>query len=205
MNLLAAVARVRPEVDLWPQLRGLTAAFLVDRDGQISGAIVALHAVDADAAGRIADEVLPRLASAYARAGKPAAVGPDGVRPLGAVDGQPLSARRRGASVVVGWGEGALEVAQGACEKQERSAGAALRAGWGGSPPRRAGGFWPGRYGRLVPPGSPLAAALAEAPPVVWEGRSDAGSAHDVVRWAGSRDAIRRFLDALPLAPPPDR
>ena len=47
LNVLASAARVRPEVDLWPRLKGVTAAVLVDADGRISGAIVALHAVDA--------------------------------------------------------------------------------------------------------------------------------------------------------------
>jgi len=205
LNLLAAAARVRPEVDLWPHLRGVTAAVLVGPDGRVSGTVVALHAADDAAAARIADEVLPRLASAFAGAGKAVPAGPDGVRPLGALGGKPLSSRRRGAAAFLAWGDGALEAARSACECPEKSAGAALRAGWGATPPNRAGGFWPGRLRQLVPPGSPAARAFDRSPPVVWEGRTQEDGARDVFRWDGLRDLIRRWLDTLPLDPPPDR
>jgi hypothetical protein len=42
-------------------------------------------------------------------------------------------------------------------------------------------------------------------PPVLWWGRNAGRQTHDVVRWPDLRAAVRRFLDRLPLDPPPDR
>ncbi len=199
LNLLATVAKVRPEIDLWPCLKGVTVAVLVDENLDVAGAIIALHAVDAATAARLVDEVVPRLASAFVRGEKPEPKGD--LKPLGTVEGKPLTAVARGSIVLIGWGSGAP------LTPPERTAGAELRAGWGrtATPPQRAGGFWPGRLRQVAPRGSTLAAALAGAPPVVWEGRMEKGSAHDLVRWTGLRRAIGRGLDALPLEPPPDR
>jgi hypothetical protein len=203
LNLVAAAARVRLEADLWPALKGLTAAVLVDDAGELTGAIVALHATDPAAADRIAGEVLPRLASAIVRAGKPSDPRPDGAQPLGAVDGKAVIAATRGRNVLIGWGDGSLDAALGALDRPARSAGPLVRSGWGASPPQRAGAFWPGRLRRVAPPGSPLSRGLAGAPPIVWEGRTEVGSARDLVRWANLRGVVRRWLDALPLDPPP--
>lgn len=208
LNLLAAAARVRPEADLWPNLKGVTAAFLVDDAGRPSGAVVALHATTPDAAGRIARDVLPRLSASFLAGrkadnqGQPAA---DGVTPLGTVDGRPLSCTTRGRTVLIGWGDGSLAAALEASEHPERSAGAALREGWGAVPPQRAGGLWVGRLRAVAAPGSPLALALAASPPVVWQGRNAGATARDVARWPGLDTTVRRWLDALPLEPPPDR
>ena len=48
--------------------------------------------------------------------------------------------------------------------------------GWGDRPPQRVGALWPGRlsFPNLAPAGSPLAEALKAAPPLLWQGRSDA-------------------------------
>jgi hypothetical protein len=68
VNLLAGAAGVRPEVDLWPHVTGLTACVLgeTDRPGRPTGALVVIH-VDAEAsAARLASEVLPRLGARFA-------------------------------------------------------------------------------------------------------------------------------------------
>lgn len=209
LNLLAAAARVRPESDLWPVLNGITAALRVDDAGRTVGTIVALHATDSAAAGRLAREVLPRLASSYLRgrqANDHPGAGSDGVTDLGRFEGRALACTARGRHVLIGWGDGSLSVALDANAHPERSAGASIRAAWGAAgPPVRAGAFWPGRHAAAGPPDSPLARALASAPPVVWQGGQDGTTSHDVICWTGLRTVIRRWLDALPLVPPPGR
>jgi hypothetical protein len=205
LNLLAAAARVRPEVELWPNVRGVTGAAFADDAGRFAGALVALHAQDAAAAAALADRAVPRLAAAYARgAGAGAdAPRPDGTRLLGFLDGKPLSLARRGSTVLVGWGDTALTAALDTLDHPERSAGPALRAAWAERPPQRAGAFWPGRLRRLAPAGSALAQVLDRSSPAVWTGRTEGGSALDLVTWPGLRELVRKWLDALPLDPPP--
>lgn len=198
LNLLAVAARVRPEVDLWPDLRGVTFALLVDNAGKTDGAIIALHTNSPDSATRIAGKTFPRLASSFIQGGKVADSGPT----LGKVANKPLSLTTRGATVIVGWGETALAAATDAWDHPGRSAGEAIRAAWGATSPQRVGALWPGRL-RSVP--RPLAQALAEAPPVVWQGRAEGENSRDIVRWSGLRGVIRRWLEALPLETPPDR
>jgi hypothetical protein len=205
LNLLAAAARVRPDVDFWPVLQGVTGAVLVDVNHHLRGALVGLHANDAEAAGRIARDVVPRLAASYLRAKRtepPAAFGPGR---LGAVGGRPVEIVVIGSTVWLGWGDRVLDDARAAAAHPDRSAGPAVRAAWGKESPQRGGAFWPGRWERLAPPGSPLARALADAPPVVWLGGSRGATLVDAMRWSGLRGIVRRWLDALPLDPPPDR
>ena len=129
---------------------------------------------------------------------------PDGVRRLGQVAGRPLTLARRGATVLIGWGESALPACLDAREHPERSASEVIRSGWGPIPPQRAGAFWPGRVRGLAPAGTPVALALAETPPVLWSGRTEGAVARDILRWAGLSGLVRRFLEHLPLDPPPD-
>jgi len=194
VNLLAAAAGVRPEVELWPDLRGVTVGLLA-ADGRPgpAGVVAALHLATPAAAGRVAGRVLPRLAALYLRADP------------GVLAGRPLAWAVRGPTVLLGWGVGALESALGAWDHPSRSARSAVSAGWGPTPPGRAGAFWPGRLAGPVA-GPDLARAWADAPPVVWQGRTDrrAGAATDLIRWPDLRAFVAQTLDALPLEPPPD-
>ncbi len=148
LNLLAAAARVRPEVDLWPALKGVTVALLVDDAHEPAGALAALHARDATSASKIARDVLPRLTASFLKTKKTDAPA-DGVEVLlGRIQGRPLSVTTRGSTVLVGWGDGALAAALDALADPVRSAGAALRADWGSTPPQRIGFLWPGRLRR---------------------------------------------------------
>ncbi len=126
---------------------------------------------------------------------------PGGARDLGRLAGRPLGVIRAGSTVLLTWGASAMSACQTARERPDRSASAAIRAAWGPSPPHRAGAAWPGRFRGAAPADSPLAAALAEAPPVLWWGRTDGPVARDVVLWADLRGLVRRVLDRLPLDP----
>lgn len=203
-NLLAAAARVRLEADFWPKLRGVSGFVTADHQGIVDGAVVLLHAVDGDAAKRIAGHVLPRLAASY---GKPTRFETRDSKNQALLmhDGRPLIVSGRGPSVWIGWGERALEAGLEAAANQDKSAGRTIRSGWGAIAPQRAGAFWPGRLGVISAPGSALTTALAEAPPVLWVGRIDGRSSLDLVSWNGAREVLKRWLDELPLIPLPDR
>ncbi len=204
LNLLAALAKVRLDVDVWPNLRGVTAAILADQKGEVSGAIVALHAVDEEVAGRLQTEVLPRLSAPFASAGKEPAEGPEGIRTLGRLDGKTLSTWRRGKSVHLAWSDSALQSAREAEKEPEQSAGSVLRTSWGATPPQRLGAFWLGRSARFAASSSTLARALNASPPIFWEGRTDERSSVDNLHWTGLKGFIRRWLESLPLETPPD-
>lgn len=181
LNLAAlASGGVRPEADLWPLLRGVTAAALAEPgSGRAVGGLLALHAADAEAAERIVRRV---------------------VRPLAARWGRPPDVAVREATVLLAWGAGTLDAARDARDHPGRSIGPTLQAAWGEARPQRVGAVWLGRLeavARRVPVG-----ALAEAPPVLWWGESHPGGTRDVLRWADLKPAVRKFLDRLPLERP---
>jgi hypothetical protein len=206
INLLAATARVRPEVDLWPHLRGLSAALLADPEGRISGALVALHTDGIESAAQIAGQVLPRLAPLLGLRPEPAGT-PDRPRLLGRLRDRPLYLDQQGATVHLGWGEPSVAPLLEAGRNPSRSIGPTLRALALREevPPQRFGAFWPGRLALAPIVGEPLARTIAEAPPVVWSGKLEPSRASDLVSWTGLRDGVRRFLDRIPLEPPPER
>jgi hypothetical protein len=204
LNLLAAAAGVRPEVDLWPHLRGLSGCLLAGPSGGVEGAMLALHTDGPSASLRLADPFIPRMTRLVTRETGPDEPGPEGVRRLGQVAGRPITLARRGATVLIGWGESALPACLDAREHPGRSASEVIRSGWGPTPPQRAGAFWPGRVRGLAPAGTPISLALAETPPVLWSGRTEGAVARDTLRWAGLSGLVRRFLEHLPLDPPPD-
>ena len=86
---------------------------------------------------------------------------------------------------------------------------AAVCRGWEGQgrgAPQRLGAFWPGRLWRMAGGPDPTLAALrtfADDPPAIWWGWSDASGAHDCLRWPELSARVRRFLETIPLDPPP--
>jgi hypothetical protein len=229
-NLLAATAGVRPEADLWPRLRGVTAAAVADPQAprRLSGAILALHADTAASARRLADEFIPRLGAlatgkrttdpppdaaqlsqraADGGAPEAAAVAP---RRLGKVGGRSLAVCRRDRDVLIAWGdEGLVEFLKGSCTPG--ASAASVCACWAREKkpaPRRVGALWPAR---LVPmlsgaAGATLAArVLADDPPLVWWGWTETTRAHDVVSWTHLGRRVQRFLSELPMDAPPFR
>jgi hypothetical protein len=210
LNLLTLTSGARLEAEFWPRLVGISGALFSSQTGGIEGGLLALHTTGTDAATRIAHHILPALATAFRlkRAEERFDVG-EGVAPvivqLGNYDGRALATAARGATVLVSWGD-VSPVRLGAEADPIRSAGTEIRSGWGDRPPQRAGAIWPGRlaWPRLAPPGSPLAEALHASPPLLWQGRDDAQITSDEIRWPSLRLAIRRFLERLPLDPPPN-
>jgi hypothetical protein len=203
LNVLALGARVRPEVDLWPRLRGITACATLDAAGECDGILIAVHAVDPAAAELLMRDVVPRLAVLLKPSETNAELKPSGVLSHGSVRGRPLRSTRRDATILIGWGEEIVSRALAAGNDQACSAGEAIRVSWSEIAPQRAGAFWPGRLRRVVAPGTPLAAALEPAQPVLWWGTDDARRSRDRIVWNGLGAIVRRFLERLPLEPAP--
>lgn len=206
INLLAVTVGVHPEVELWPRLRGVSGAVLVDPRGRVEAAILDLHADGPDSARRIAEQVLPRLAFLLGIRPGPAAEVPQKPRPLGRYRDRPLSLIHERAAVRLVWGESAAGLPGKVGANRDRSAGDVLRAhiSPGEAPPQRLGAFWPGRLALTTTVGEPMARTIAEAPPVVWIGRDVEVGAREVVSWTGLRPLVHRFLERVPLDPPPD-
>jgi hypothetical protein len=200
LNLVAMVRGVRPEVDLWPLIRGVAAGTFADRTGA-PAAVAAIVTGSPQEADRILRRVVLPLAPMLG--GKPtAAPDPGAIFAIGRASGRPVEAAARGETVLIGWGEGALDRALASAETPERSAAALVSAD--GPAAGRVGFFRPGL---VAPPdslvsASPLAATLAEAAPVAWRGGWDDGRAWDVVRWGDLRRVVARFLERVPQAPP---
>jgi len=229
-NLLAVATGVRPEADLWPHLRGLTAYAVSDPQtpGRLSGGILVLHADTASSAERLAGEFVPRfstLATGKRGAGpvpdaaklpqQPADAGNPGTaslapRLLGTVGGRTIAVCRHDCDVLIGWGdERMIELLKLSGKPGETAA--AVCTGWVREKkpaPRRVGALWPARLGpRLSGVAGATAAVrvLADDPPLVWWGWSEATQAHDLVFWTDLRRRVQKFLSELPLDAPPFR
>ncbi|MFI5458630.1 MAG: hypothetical protein ACHRXM_24620 [Isosphaerales bacterium] len=210
VNLLADVAGVKLEVDLWPHLRGLTASIMRDAEqpGIPTGALLVLH-VDAEAsAERLATELLPRLGTLLTGKKRPeerprAAAGPGDARKLGMVNGRGLTVWQRGRDVLVAWGDDVWTACRDVTGRPERSV-APLCGGWareGKRAPQRVGAVWPARcWSPIRGPAatSPAWRTLAEDPPVVWWGWNEATTAFDSIHCSGLRQRVHRFLDRVP-------
>jgi hypothetical protein len=179
LNLLAAAAKVFPDVDLWPHLRGIVGAVMAGEPGMPSGLIV-LQSDSPEAAKRIATSVVPHLVA--------------GLQPK-----RVIGTKAVGTAIFVGIGPGALEAALDAAAHPTRSASATIRANWASTPPHRCGAFWPGRL-----PGvdAALAHALDAAPPALWTGRAHGASLEDTIHWISLDGIVKRWIEALPFKPP---
>jgi hypothetical protein len=175
VGLAALAVGLRPERDLFPHLRGITALAATAPDGWL----VALHAADEPAAERLAARVAGPLATR-----------------LGAI-----APARQGRTVLLASAAPLLAAALESAAGRAPSEAPALRASWGGRTalPARCAAAWPGRAGRL----GPLAAAgLDGAPPITWTGGADGAATWDALRWPGLKDTVRRALERLPQTPP---
>jgi hypothetical protein len=219
LNLLAAAAGVKPEADLWPHLRGLSACLWGDprQPGRPVGGLLILHLDEESSAQRLAGEFAPRFGLLIpGRAmvkdtprGRPDVDAPaGGPRRLGMVLGHPLSVWQAGRDLMIAWGDDALTASLHAKVAPIKSL-ATVCDGWGREgrgAPQRLAAIWPGRLGLSGGGPDPSPATrrvLAEDPPVVWWGWDDCNHAYDLLRWPDLAGRVRRFLETLPLDPPP--
>jgi hypothetical protein len=177
LNILANLQGVRPEVELWPRLRGLSGGVAFAPDRSIASAVLALHARDADAAEALAGRVVPRLLRAVRTS---------------APDAPAARLQRRDTMVVITWGTDAPV-----------PAAPDLRAIVEHDPSAHLVAAWPSRLPWLgIRADSPLDRALRDAPPLVWSGNAGADLPRERITWTGLRATVRRLVAALPQAPP---
>ncbi len=229
-NLLAATAGVRPEADLWPRLRGLTAYAVGDSrtPRRISGSILVLHADSASSAERLAGEFVPRF-SALAIGKHTAVPKPDAakvtrpasdavrrenassvLRRLGTVGGRTLAVCQKDRNVLIGWGdESLIELLEFSGTPVDSAAGfCACWARENKKAPRRIGALWPARLAAVLSRAAataPAVRAMADDPPLVWWGWTETTQEHDVVFWTDLRRRVQNLLSELPLDTPPYR
>ena len=183
LGLLSRIAGVRLDLDILPHLRGISGwAGTNGRDW--TSAFLMVHLDNEPSAVRVYE----------------------GARPRDVIEGRPLKLTREGKAVVVAWGEGIFEASKEARGNPTLSAGATLRRGWGESSPSLAGGVWPGRIPAPSIEDTPMDVALSDSPPVSWSG-AWIDPRRMVVRadWVDLDFTVRKFLNLLPLDPPPDR
>ncbi|WP_165066599.1 hypothetical protein [Paludisphaera rhizosphaerae] len=188
INLMATLRGVRPEVDLWPLLRGVSAGVVLLGDPNMPvgvGVVVALHAERPEDAERIHRRVI-----------QPALAGRERFAD------QPIKSIVRGGMVLVGWGEGAIATALKSAEAPEQSA--ATLIGRDDHPISRAGVFRPSVVDVTRFDGADLALTvmLAQSEFIVWKGGWAREKAWDVVRWGDLKRSVARFLEIVPQAPP---
>ncbi len=192
LGLAARAFGVRLEADLWPHLIGVS-GWVGATAGQLDRGMVAVH-LDADLA---ATSLIGGIK------GQRVVDGADEVIEASSVGGRPLRVVRRRNSVFVAWGDRAWTETRVALDQPEQSARSWLAQSRTGALPMRVGAIWLDQLPQ-VPPGSPLAATLAEAPPLRWAGANEGNRTSDEF-WLSDLDgAVRRFLDRLPLDPPPE-
>ena len=193
LNLLGAAAGVRPERDIWPKLRGVSASFGEISAGKLKQLFVGLHAVDPKSAEELASKTLPKLLRA--------APGAKSMR----VAGQQIALRQAGSTLWIGWGEGALDASVDAINGTKPSVGRILGPLLSGSAPRRLAALWPGSLPETSALSGPLAKALTNSPPILWRADSEGTTVRGRIVWKSLRGTLQHWLDGLPLVPPPDR
>ena len=191
LDLAARAAGLRTEADILPHLRGLSGWVGGGGQGADLGAL-AIHLDDEGSANRLVEKIKSKPGDGPARS-------------IGSLAGRPLRLDVRGPSLLIGWGEGTIEATDEARARPDRSAGREIRRTWTGVPPARVVAAWPGRIPHLVPADSPLAQALLGAPPVILVGGREGNRTVDRLTWPDLDATVRRFLDLIPLDPPPDR
>jgi hypothetical protein len=211
LNLFAVAAGLKPEADLLPHLRGVSAGIWCDprQPGTPIGALLVLHLDEAPNAERLARDFFPRLGSLLqGRAGAGQAAGPPGeARRVGILLGRNLSVWQQQRDVMIAWGDDALTAPLNAKVPPSRSIAGVYdvsrreeRAA-----PQRFGAFWPGRLIRpdnSLNPSPATLRAFADDPPVVWWGWNEGNRALDQIQWPDLAGRVRRLLETIPLDPP---
>jgi hypothetical protein len=223
LNLLAAAVGLRPEVDVWPHLKGVSAAIRGDSHdlGAIAGGWLILHLDRPETAAKLLEDTIPRIAASALGSGKTknrAARADAGKRNSGTIGiSQPLSLGtlaslpvfgwQADGNLVIAWGDDALEASRITSRNAGRGV-AAVCENWraSGKPsPARAGAVWPGRF--WIAPrkwyDAPATKVVVDLPPIVWWGWNEPGATTDLLEWTGLRPATKRLVQALPMAANP--
>ncbi len=182
IGLLARAGGVRIEEDWIPHLVGASGWIAADATGRgVAAGLVALH-FDDEAS----------LSRSFSRLAIPDAVRKGLIDPALTLDGRTL---------LLSWGREAWADSEAARAAAGRSARRPVEP----EVAFQVSG-WPGRWAGLATEGSPLAAALLDSEPVIVRGRWRSASTLDVgANWPGLDGLVRRFLERIPLDPPPDR
>ena len=199
LDLIGRTLGLRVE-ELLPHLEGV-AGWVGADSRSIDRAMLMLHLDDEDVASRVFDRLKPPP-------GSTPPLGPVEMpgRWLGQIDGRAVRVYRIGPALVATWGEGVIEASVDSKARPERSARSIF--GDRGIEPRPSalGVAWPARIPGLLPRETPLATALVEASPILWIGARKGPDAYQLeASWKGLDRAVRRFLELIPLDPPPDR
>lgn len=183
VNLLLNAAGIRPELEVWPKIVGITGFVAAPSARGVRGFAIALHVVEQSSAERIHRTVLPRLAGLWR-----------------VVDDRPWSTAIEGSTVLIASDDATRDAAVAAAREPARSIEQRIwRLVGDRQPLERVGAIWPSAF---VPPGSrsaPWARSLDAAPPILWTGRDNAAGSHDELDWGELRATIQRFLEAIPL------
>ena len=199
LDLLARSVGLRTEDQLYPHLKGISGWVGADAKA-VSSAFLALHFDEVAAADLVASAV--RLPGSPQQ-GNP---GEGRARSLGEIEGRPLSIARAGKSVLIAWGAGVLETSIIASKDPSRSAGPSFPRPRPDLPPvAYLGSLWPARVPGLLPEGTPLKTAIEAGQPVLFEGSWDALGLVASCSISRLDVPVRRFLELIPLDPPPDR
>jgi hypothetical protein len=193
LNVLALGVGVRPDVELWPLLVGVSGGVLAGPPGQFEGGWLSLHAIDEKSAEKLATATVPRLLRAL-RLAEPLGPAPIAGRAIGRLADRDVIVVRDGTRVWLAWGAEALPRAPadglGKLESMIPNDGAP------GQTLNRFAAVWPGRA-PVVP--TEWAKALAGAAPIVWVGMNAGTVARDEIRVSGLKSAVKNFLEGLPL------
>lgn len=200
INVLAAARGVFPEVELWPVLRGATVAVRFDQSGSLDGAVVALHARDAQRVSKLMTRVLPRLAAGFgarleAAELAEAATGARAVT-LTEIGGRDATMTRKDDTVLIVWNEPAFA---GMRVPDGDSDGTDLRERIGEVAPNHVLAVWPGRVPlNISAEYAVFARALRGAQPLVVVGRRVGKTLFEHANWEGARGVVARLISLTP-------
>jgi hypothetical protein len=185
LDLFARLAGVRPEVDVWPVVKGVSGFVSIDASGRVDGVLLRLHAIDEAAAARLRDAIVPRIVAAL-RLKSTEANGRLAIE----AGGYKVTVDRRRSALVIGLGPTIADRSAAAEAGPFGGVGFRFRG-----EAQRCMLFWPGRLRWLNLPDAQL---------VAWVGRSEGNQTIDTVFSNGLKSSVRRIVDRLPFDPPPD-
>jgi hypothetical protein len=201
LDLLARLSGLRLENDLLTHLKGVSGWVGSSNSKDVNQALLAFHLDDPEAAERIVNGFKPIPGS-----GQKPGNEPERSKWLGQVEGQSLWITRSERAVVLSWGVGVLEASLKARDNPDHSSGAEIRKMIMNDEKALAGGVvWPERIPRLGLAELPRDKDEEEILPVFWFVYPVNNIALTLgLVWGEIDQTVKRFLDLIPLDPPPD-